>query len=159
MRMSRIVSAVIFGTIFSACGCLMGYFFGQQTTLNCLWVEPMQIECNMKKSWLGLVPLGEESVRGLEGAMVDESCDEDGCTYRVELDTADGIVPLTSFYSSGSKSKQKTADRITAFVQEPMQDSLLVKANAGLLAYVMAFVFILAGPVIVLSTLVRRSRW
>ena len=100
MRISRIVSAVIFGIIFSACGCLMGYFFGQQTTLNCLWVEPMQIECNMKKSWLGLVPLGEESVRGLEGAMVDESCDEDGCTYRVELDTADGIVPLTSFYLS-----------------------------------------------------------
>jgi hypothetical protein len=159
MRRSSIVSAVIFGTIFSACGCLMGYFFGQQTTLNCLWLEPMQIECNMKKNWLGLVPLSEETIRGLEGAMVGKSCDEDGCTYRVELNTADGVVPLTAFYSSGYKSKQEMADRIAAFVQEPTQDPLLVKANTGLLAYVTALIFILAGPVIVLSTLFRRSRW
>lgn len=158
MRISRLVSAVLFGAVFTACGCLMSFIFGQQTTLNCTRVESTQIECSKQSKWVGLVPLGEESIQNLEGARVDENCDEDGCTYRVELNTADGIVPLTSFYSSGSKSKQKTADRINAFVRNSSESSLAVEGGAGLLGILFPLIFVLAGPLIVVSGLFRAIR-
>jgi hypothetical protein len=158
MRISRVVSAVIFGAIFSACGCIMGFIFGQQTVLTCTRPEPAQIECGMQKSWLGLVPLGKESLQNLEGARVDESCDEDGCTYRVELDTRGGFVPLTAYYSSGVKSKQEAADQINAFVQDPGEDSLEVKGSVGLLGILFPLVFVFVGPLIVVSAVFRAIR-
>jgi hypothetical protein len=158
VRSKGFVSAALFGLVFTACGCLASYIFGQQTTLTCTRLEPIQIECVKQSKWAGLLPLGEESIRHLQGAGVAQSCDEDGCTYRVELDTTEGTVPLTAFYSSGSKSKQETADRIDAFVQNSRERSLTVKSDAGLLGFLLPCVFIFAGPLIAFSGLWRAIR-
>ncbi|MCJ7548064.1 MAG: hypothetical protein MUQ30_00085 [Anaerolineae bacterium] len=52
---------------------------------------------------------------------VSTSRDSDGdTTYRVELYTTQGQrIPMTSWYSSGYKSKQSTADAISAFINQP----------------------------------------
>jgi hypothetical protein len=158
MRIGRVVSAVFFGFIFSACGCLFSFIFGQDTTLTCQRVETTQVECLKESKWLGQVSMSEASIQGLEGAWVAESCDEDGCTYRVEMDTADGRVPLTSYYSSGARSKHETADRINAFLRNPAEGSLTVKSGAGLLGLLLPFVFVAVGPIVAFSGLVRAIR-
>jgi hypothetical protein len=53
--------------------------------------------------------------------VVRTSRDSDGDrTYRVELYTAQGQqIPMTSWYSSGYRGKQRTADAISAFINQP----------------------------------------
>ena len=53
--------------------------------------------------------------------VVRTSRDSDGDrTYRVELYTAQGQqIPMTSWYSSGYRGKQRTADVINAFINQP----------------------------------------
>jgi len=105
------------------------YFMGQVTTLTRHRAERDRVDCRIQSNWLGLLPLRERSVRGVQGAQVAENCDQDGCTYRVELRTGGGIVPLTPHYSSGSVVKESVARRVNDFVRDPTAASLQVREH------------------------------
>ncbi|UCC61768.1 MAG: hypothetical protein JSV36_13315 [Anaerolineae bacterium] len=157
MRRRPIVPAALYGLAFTACGCLFSLIFGQAATLTCTRVEPSQIECVRQSKWLGWLPVSAVSLQHVEGAEVAQSCDDEGCSYRVELTTAEGIVPLTSYYSSGSRSKKEAADRINAFLRNSEGSSLTVKSDAGLLAFVLPLVFVLVGPLIIMWSIFRAT--
>jgi hypothetical protein len=139
---------ILFGSVYIACGCLSGFIFGQTITLNCTRSEPNQVQCSQQRRWAGLVPLGEDSIRNLQGAEVEDDCDEDGCMYRVLLKTTDGPAPLTSVYSSGLTPQEETAERINGFVQDREQNSLTVEDNSGLWGILFALIFSSVGLVI-----------
>ena len=147
MRIRRSFFPVIFGAIFALVGCIVLLVFGQTATLDCERVESTQISCEKQSRLLGMT-VSRRSISRLQGARMDESCDEDGCTYRVELRTDQGIVPLTAFYSSGSQSKQKTADQINAFVQDSKEKSLTFKEGMGWLGIVFPGVFVVTGMLV-----------
>jgi len=157
VRRRPIIPAVLYGLAFTACGCLFSLIFGQAATLTCTRVEPSQIECVRESKWLGWLPVSSASLQHVQGAEVAQSCDDEGCTYRVELSTAEGTVPLTSYYSSGSQSKQETADRVNAFLKDLRESSLTVKSDAGLLAFVLPLVFVLVGPLIIMWSIFRAT--
>jgi len=159
MRISRLISGLFFGFVFSACGCLIAFFFGQDGFLTCTRVESSQVQCLQETKWLGIVPLGEKEIQNLTGARVVENCDDDGCTYRVELDTDQGRVALTSYYSSGEKAKREIADQINTFIQNPRSDGPLnVKSSIGPWGFILPLIFILVGPLVALSGLWRAIR-
>jgi hypothetical protein len=108
-----------------------GYVLGQVTTLTCDWVGTGQIDCTVQSTWLDLLTLREQLVRDVRGARVDENCDEDGCTYRVELVTRVGVVPLTSHYSFDSAGKERVAQRIKDFTSGSAAPSLVVRDQFG----------------------------
>ena len=102
---SGTLGGVFVGLAFFGCGLLFFVVFGQSYTLRCTRPEPSQIRCTRDRLWLRVVSTGSETVEGLSRAWVAESCDEDGCSYRVEMATAAGQMALTGYYSSGYDEK------------------------------------------------------
>jgi len=120
------------------------YSFAQVTTLTCERVKD-RVDCAVQSRLLGLVTLRERAVQDVTGAQVAESCDEDGCTYRVELLTRAGMTPLTSFYTSGSAVKSRIAREVNAFVRDATLTPLQVRDHFDPTILVLPALFIV-GP-------------
>jgi len=73
------------------------------------------VTCVQRTALLGLVPLSEHAVEGLRGARVTESCD-DGCAYRVELDTGQGVVALNELWIGNRDAQADKASAINAYI-------------------------------------------
>lgn len=142
---ARRVGALIFGLIFVVAGLAFVFFLARVTELQCTHPEPTQVVCIREVKWLGIVPIGEKTMRDVRGASVDENCDEDGCTYRVIVRTGEGNVPLTDYYSSGYKAKQDTADQITAYAGQSSEGTLDVSEGSVILGVLGGGIFIVAG--------------
>jgi len=134
---------------------VVAYLAGQVTTLMCDRAETAQVDCIVQTRWLGLVSLREQSVRSVRGARVAENCDEDGCTYRVELVTGAGTVPLTPHYSLSYSAKERVAQHVNDFAADPAATSLAVQ---GRLNPSMLFVLALVVAEPLLWWLWRRYR-
>ena len=93
---------------------------------------------------MGLVKLTDRPLRQVHSAWVDESCDDDGCTYRVVLETDQGQLPMGTAYSSGSTSKQEQADQVNAFVKDDSIRQVKIQAGGGLWLFI-PLIFIALG--------------
>ena len=97
-------------------------------------VEGQQTKCiTMQTSWLGLITLEREKMSAVQAARIiknnhDRSSEER--TYRVELDTPNGIIPLSLWYSPDFDTKQETVNRINAFIGNPAAQSVLIKEGS-----------------------------
>ena len=136
---------VLFGLAFFSCGLIFFLVFGQSYTLRCTRPEPSQITCTRERRWLRRVSIGNESIDGISQAWVGESCDEDGCTYRVELATANGNTAFTRYYSSGYDEKAVVASEINTFLADPRIPTLEVRSDAGLFGFLLPLIFMVAG--------------
>lgn len=159
-RLKRGCSFFFVGIIFMGLGLMSVFTFGQVYTLTCRRLESENPTCIRESHWMGRFPLGQRTYEGVSGAHVIESCDEDGCTYGVSLDTAEGQFDFTGFYSSGRKDKELLAQRINDYVAETEVKTLEVetKREGWLVIFVAIFVltgvgFIFAAP---LSLLFRK---
>jgi hypothetical protein len=77
---------------------------------------------------------------------VEESCDDEGCNYRVVLTTLEGEQPLTSYFTSSWTGKEKTATQINDFIQSSSnRGTLSIQENSGLWASLFSLVFVLVG--------------
>lgn len=93
---------------------------GQVTTLTCERSVPGgQVNCIVQRSIFSLFPQGQSQILDLRGATVSEVADQDGdLSHRIELVTANGVVPLTPMHYAGSGAYQRQAvDKINRFVQ------------------------------------------
>lgn len=138
--------------IFVGLGLLFSYLLGIVTTLECSRLESAQT-CNLERSWMGLVKLTDRPLRQVHSAWVEESCDDDGCTYRVVLETDQGQLPLGTAYSSGSASKQDKADQVNAFVENASITQVKVQDGGGLWM-LFPLIFIAVGLVMVARPLI-----
>jgi hypothetical protein len=92
---------------------------GQSSRLTCKHARGSSLtNCVNQAKLLWVIPLGNHSINSVIGAQLGSSDDyEGGSTYRVELRTAQGIVPLTAVYTSGYSTKREVVDQINAYVQ------------------------------------------
>lgn len=148
MSIKQILKSALWGLIFSGAGILALFFFARTTTLDCKRGAKDQITCVKSENLLGIIDFKDEYIPSLENAWVSESCDDDGCTYRVELDAARGTFHLTSYTSSGYRSKEDIADQINTFIRSSSEQTLEIETSTGLLGLVLPGVFILAGLLI-----------
>jgi hypothetical protein len=134
--------------IFVAVGLLITYLMGIVTTLECTRSASTQ-SCHMQNTWMGLVTLSTRGVAGLDSAYVQESCDSDGCTYRVAFETSSGELPLGAAYSSGQSGKREKADLVNAFIKDPAIPSVKVADGGGFwMFFPLIFVAVGVGLVI-----------
>ena len=151
MSIKQLLKAAIWGMVFTGVGILSLFFFARTTTLTCERGPKDQISCVKSENLLGMLDFKDEHIPSLENAWVSESCDDDGCTYRVELDAARGTFHLTSYSSSGSRSKEETASQINSFIHSSSEQTLKIKTSTGLLGLILPAVFILAGLILTFS--------
>ncbi|MBN1373243.1 MAG: hypothetical protein JW987_15005 [Anaerolineaceae bacterium] len=130
-RIKRIFQgSVLAGMLFLFLGLFFFYLMGQIKHLTCARAETGEVLCGMRVTWMDLFPVKNVNIDSLKGAEVEQDCDDDGCTYRVTLQTTAGDVPFTSYESDYSKING-IADQINRFLQNPSQPSLRLKSGGG----------------------------
>jgi hypothetical protein len=96
--------------------------------------------------FLGVFTLSTREFKDVYRADVEESCDDEGCNYRVLLTTLEGEQPLTSYYTSGWSGKEETATQINTFIRTSSnRGTLSLQENSGLWASLLSLVFVLVG--------------
>jgi len=148
MSIKQILKSAMWGLIFSGAGILSLYIFARTTTLSCQRGLKDQVTCIKSENLLGILDFKDEHIPSLENAWVSESCDDDGCTYRVELDAARGTFHLTSYTSSGYRSKEDMANQINTYLHSSSEETLEIEASTGLLGLVLPGIFIVVGLLI-----------
>ena len=140
---------IILGAVFLAAGFGAAYLIGIVTTLDCERYDSSQ-SCRLEKSWMKWVVLSVRPFPQVNAAYVQESCDDEGCDYRVAIRTSQGNYPLGEVWTSGSGSETRTADQINAFLQGSGDDRLRVSSGGGLFV-LFPLIFILVGASMLLS--------
>jgi hypothetical protein len=143
--LTKKIKSMLFGFLIAGIGWLVIVIFGQVSTLQCAHTETSQVACIKQVTLLGLMPIREEMVRDVRGAWVAESCDDDGCTYRVVLNTGEGDVPLTVYYSSGWRSKQETVTQINEYISRRGDEPLEIREGIGIVAALLGGILMIVG--------------
>jgi hypothetical protein len=141
------------GIPFFLMGALFFVIFARVTTLECRRPEPREIICERRSELVGAVQMRRETIRGLSGAWVDESCD-DGCTYRVVLTTERGDVPLTNAYTSEQRKKIEIAEEVNLFVDSE-RTSFEIEDRPSILVLALPIIFMIVGPAMALINFFR----
>lgn len=127
------------------------YMLGQIDTLQCERVQA-QVTCALTRTWLGLLPLHEQPLGVLRQAEIQNSCDSEGCTYRVYLNADRGGTALGNMYTSDQRGQQLLAARINKFLKTDSQPRLKISTGGGWLLIIPAFL-LLAGGIVAVSGL------
>lgn len=114
-------------------GAFFAWMLGQIDTLRCERIvddRPGGARCAITTTWLNLYTLRSQPLGALHRAGIEDSCDSEGCTYRVYLSTDRGGHALGNVYTSDLNGQQETAARINQFLAggEP---TLEIHAGAG----------------------------
>jgi hypothetical protein len=123
---------IFLGFLFFGTGLVLFYLLGQVATLNCTREADQQVGCILTTKWMNISRLEEVKFYPLLAADTEESCDEDGCTYRVALKTRSGSLPMTEGYSSGYDDKKQQVDQINRFLADSSQQTFQLVSGADL---------------------------
>ena len=138
--------SILVGLVFMVLGIFFMFVFGQTTDLTCTKTETGQTECTKEVKFLSVLPMSTGEFRDVYRAEVEESCDDDGCSYRIVLTTIDGERPLTGYYTSDWSSKNEMAEQINTFIRSNnIRGELSVQEQSGLWASLFSLVFVLVG--------------
>lgn len=142
------------GIMLSITGSIFLLFLTTTTAIDCRLVEPGSATCETEMRLFGVVAVSQQTIGGVSGATVAESCDtESGCTYRVELKTPSGVKPVTTYYSAGEAPKRALADRIN-LLASGQGDPQITTSDSGFGWWVIIpLVFCLVGLMMLLSPL------
>ena len=148
------IGSILFGLIFLGAGVFSVIVFSRVGELSCTRLEPSSYTCVRDTKLFGLVPLEKEQLPTIRQAYLSESCDEDGCSYRVDMRTDEGDIALVGYYSGGIgayKQQEEKMNQINAFVSDPDAEELtLVAGLSEILLSFMPMIFVVIGAVICL---------
>lgn len=138
--------SILIGLMFMIIGIFFMFIFGQTTDLSCAKNDVGKTECTKTVKFLGVVPLSTGEFRDVYRAEVEESCDEDGCSYRVVLMTIDGQRPMTSYYTSDWSGKEQIAAQINTFIGATAnRGPFFIQEQSGLWPSLFSMIFVLVG--------------
>jgi hypothetical protein len=148
MSIKQILKASSTGIIIVAAGILPSYIFSRTTTLTCERGQKDQINCVKSENIYGIINFKDEQIPSLENAWVSEDCDYETCTYQVVLHAARGNFPLTSYTSSGTRSKEEIVDQINTFIHSSSEPTLEIETSLGVIGFMLPIVFASFGLLI-----------
>lgn len=152
--MKNIFGRFLGGIMLSITGLIFLLFLTTTTAVNCRLVEPGSATCDTQMRLFGAVAVSQQTIGGVSGATVAESCDaESGCTYRVELETSSGVKPLTAYYSAGDAPKRALADQINRLVAGAGEPTLAASDSGFGWWVIIPLVFCFVGLVMLFSPL------
>lgn len=145
------IGSILFGLLFLGVGILAVFIFSRIGELSCTRLEPSYFTCVRNTKLFGIVPFGEDELPTIRQAYVSESCDSDGCSYRVDMVTDEGDISLVDYYTGGMGAYNRQTEKVTqinAFVNDSNVETLDIGAGLSeiLLSFLpMLFVFVGAG--------------
>jgi hypothetical protein len=148
-----------FGGIFLAVGLAIGLMFGKEHTFECVRLTPQTDEgtCELVSAGVrGDVEVQTLPISELQGARVASHYDSDDgtTTYRVELLTERGDIPLTEVWSSGQSGKQQNAQDIEQFVQDQSITTLTIAQDDRWFGYLFLGIFGGIGLLIMIAPMI-----
>jgi len=148
---ARKAQMLLFGLIAICLGIMALILGGQTTVLRCTRPEPSRVVCVKQVKWLGAVPVREETVEDVRRAVVDEHISgvHRKRSYRVELISSQGNVPLTAYYSTPYWQYEETAAQINAYLKSDAEDTFEIREGNALLAILPGGGLIVAGLVLI----------
>ncbi len=135
------------------------FFLANGTDVTCRRLEADLVNCVLTPQVLGLVDLGAENLDDVRRARLAEDCDE-GCTYRVELDTAGGTELVSPIWTSDYAHHKEVTDQINALIANPSQKIVEIEDPPGAIEWGIAAAAALIGvlgPWI--SALIQIGKW
>ncbi|NES01151.1 MAG: hypothetical protein F6J86_46595 [Symploca sp. SIO1B1] len=144
------------GLLLMGAGGITLLLFVNLTTLECKRLEAAtnQGQCQLTSNGVLGSDVTTIPIKSLQGAKLKRSSGSSRTTYRIELLTAEGTVPVTNVYSSGIASKQRQVEQIRSFVEDPTQNSLNIKQDNRWMGYLFGVTFGGVGVLFVLSAIV-----
>lgn len=138
--------SILIGLFFMVIGLVFMFIFGQVTDLSCTKNAAGRAECSTEVKFLGVFTLSSSAFKDVYRSEVEESCDDEGCNYRVILTTIEGQRPLTAYYTSDWSGKEKIAAEINDYIGASAgRESLSIQENSGLWASLLSLAFALIG--------------
>jgi hypothetical protein len=118
---------------------------GRQQTLRCERLESGEVDCIAKQSILGVIPLNEKSIPGARAASIAQQCPEVKCTYRLEIYSIQGLVPVDEKYTADYERQLKVKEQINDFFKDESSPSITMQEKTNpiiISAIVVAFLLI-----------------
>ena len=118
---------------------------GRQKTLRCDRLALEEADCVVKQSILGAITLNEKTIPGAQAISIAQQCPDVECTYRLQIYSAQGLVPLDEKYTSDYERQLRIKDEINNFFADKSSPYVLMqeKTNPYLLgAVVVVFLLI-----------------
>lgn len=125
---------------------MLGFFtfiFANTVQMLCQYQPDETFNCIIEKRLLGYLPTSRRTVVGVTSARTVESCDSDGCSYRVELQTANGgSEPFDDVYTEHNLVNPLT-DQINKSIRQ--HDGPSFRVDVGLQWWVVIMLGAMAG--------------
>lgn len=102
------------------CPLLAGLLFfwaaGQSSSVTCTRLETTHVDCRIERTFLGRIPSDQITISRVTGTELTTNCEDDGCTYAVDLIANDDVVQLTNLATSDLESIEAEKERIDDFL-------------------------------------------
>lgn len=147
--MNKVISSILWGLFFSGIGLVTMFFITRTVHLTCERPPESAVSCVLDATFFNLIDLEHKGLRNVSAADIQQRYDEDDgeYTYRVVLQTNQGIVPLVVPYSSGLRTKEQQVAEINAFIQSDAE-YFEITIPPGFVGIVVPLVFIIFGPIL-----------
>ena len=132
---SMVITVVVFAVFM--------FIFANTTQMLCRAEQDNTFTCVIEKRLLGYLPTSRRTVVGVTAAQTVESCDSDGCSYRVELQKASGgSEPFDDVYTDRYIVNPLT-EQINKSIRQ--HDGPTFRVDAGLQWWVVVLLSAFAG--------------
>ena len=140
LRLMIIVQVVI---ILVACAVFIAVV-GPGRTIRCERASAEIVDCTVTQALFERIPLDTYTIPNVQAAALDRQCSGDDCAYALEMYGNNGFVLVDQDYVRDLTVRQKIADRINEFLQNPDGTAITFKDQEQPLVYIISAAAFLA---------------
>jgi hypothetical protein len=118
---------------------------GQSSVVTCTRLETIHVNCHIARAFLGLIPTEEWTVSRVTGTEMTTNCEDNSCTYAVNLLTNNDVVPLTNMATSELESVEVEQARIDNFLNNSEAKSIEYSSGPTWIGMLLSLPFIALG--------------
>ena len=120
---------------------------GRQKIMRCDRKSTEQVDCVVKQSILGVITLSENTIPGAQAISIGQQCPDVECRYRLQIYSAQGLVPVDEKYTSDYERQIMIKEEINNFFSDKTRLFVLMQEKTNpyiLTAVVVVFLLIWA---------------
>ena len=146
------VLALLFFVGLGICPLMMGLGFfwaaGQSSVVTCTRLETTHVDCQIARAFLGVVPSETFAVSRVTGTELTTNCEDNSCTYAIDLVTNEMVEPLTGLATSDLASVEAEKERLDIFLSDTASTSLEYSTGPTWIGMLLSLPFIALGAVV-----------
>ncbi len=123
------------------------YTAGKEQTLRCERLDSGEVDCTVRQSVLGIIPLSQKAIPGAQAASMGQQCVDVDCNYRLEIYATQGLIPVNEKYTSDYDRQLKIKNLINDFFKDKTRTFVQVREETNtvlILGVVVAFLLVFA---------------